>query len=131
MSLATVTAALLLSMRKINLSQLFHGLILRGHWSFLYKSSPPEVFLGTGVLGIYSRFKGKHPCRSVISIKMLCNLLKPHFDMGVNLLNIFRKSFCKNMHGWMLLPLVKSHIFSPLLMIKGVTINCYTQIWTF
>ena len=32
------------------------------------RSSPPEVFLGKGVLKICSKFTGKHPSRSVISI---------------------------------------------------------------
>ena len=36
----------------------------------LYRSSPPEVFLGKGVQKIYSKFTEKHPCRSVISIKL-------------------------------------------------------------
>ena len=34
-------------------------------------SSPPEVFLGKGVLKICSKFIGEHPCRSVISVKLL------------------------------------------------------------
>ena len=39
--------------------------------SQLYKnrSSPPEVFLGKGVLKICSKFTGEHPCRSMISCK--------------------------------------------------------------
>ena len=37
------------------------------------RSSSPEVFLGKGVLKICSKFTGEHPCRSVISIKLLCN----------------------------------------------------------
>ena len=35
------------------------------------RSSHQEVFLRKGVLKICSEFKGKHPCRSVISIKLL------------------------------------------------------------
>ena len=31
------------------------------------RSSRPEEFLGKGVLKICSKFKGEHPCRSVIS----------------------------------------------------------------
>ena len=30
-----------------------------------------KVFLGKGVLKIRSKFKGKHPCESVISIMLL------------------------------------------------------------
>ena len=37
-----------------------------------YRSSRSEVFLGKGVLKICSKFTGEHPCRSVISIKLLC-----------------------------------------------------------
>ena len=47
----------------------------------LFRSSLPEVLLGKGVLKICSKFTGEHPCRSVISIK----LLSP-----VNLLHIFK-----------------------------------------
>ena len=36
------------------------------------RSSRPEVFLGKGVLKICRKFTGEHPCRSVISIKLLC-----------------------------------------------------------
>ena len=31
-----------------------------------------HVFLGKGVLKIYSRFAGEHPCLSVISLKLIC-----------------------------------------------------------
>ena len=34
-------------------------------------SSRPEVFLRKGVLKICNKFTGEHPCRSVISIKLL------------------------------------------------------------
>ena len=44
------------------------------------KSSDPEVFLRRGVLKICNKFTGEHPCRSVISIKLL---LKSHFGMSV------------------------------------------------
>ena len=35
-----------------------------------------EVFLVKGVLKKCSKFKGKHPCQSVISIKLLCNVIE-------------------------------------------------------
>ena len=41
-----------------------------------FRSSPPEMFLGKGVLKICSKFTGEHPCRSVISIVV------SHFHMG-------------------------------------------------
>ena len=50
-------------------------------WFFQAKESTkrnnrPEVFLGKGILKLYSKFTGKHPCPSVISIKW-------HLGMGV------------------------------------------------
>ena len=62
------------------------------------RSSPPEVFLGKGVLKICSKFTGEHPCRSVISIKLLCNFIKIALRHGcspVNLLHIFRTTFLR------------------------------------
>ena len=40
------------------------------------RSSPSEVFLGKGVLKICRKFAGEHPCRSAISIKLLCNFIE-------------------------------------------------------
>ena len=48
-----------------------------------FRSNPPEVFLGKGVLDIYSKFTGEHPCWNAISIKLLCNFIEMDFDMGV------------------------------------------------
>ena len=42
----------------------------------LFRSSRPEVFLGKGVLKIYSKFTGEHLCRSAIS-KKVAWLLSP------------------------------------------------------
>ena len=39
----------------------------------IYRSSLPEVFLEKYILKICSKLTGQHPCRSVISIKLLCN----------------------------------------------------------
>ena len=64
------------------------------------RSSPPEVFLRKDVLKICSKFTGKHPCRSVISIKLLRNGCSP-----VNLLHISRSPFPKNTSGELLLKL--------------------------
>ena len=44
------------------------------------RSSPPEVFLLKGVLKICSKFTGEHPCRKVISIKLLCNLFAIYWN---------------------------------------------------
>ena len=41
-----------------------------------WRSSRPNVFLRNGALKICSKFTGKHPRRSVISIKLLCNFFE-------------------------------------------------------
>ena len=49
---------------------------------------------------------GKHPCRSVISTKLLWNFIEitlRHGCFPVNLLHIFRTSFLKNTPGWIFL----------------------------
>ena len=63
------------------------------------RSSPPEVFLGKGVLKICSKFTGEHPCRSEMSIKWFCNFIEitlQHMCSPVNLLHIFRTLFLRN-----------------------------------
>ena len=59
----------------------------------LFNSSHPEVLYEKGVLKIFSKFTGEQPCRSVISIKSLCNFIEITLLRGcspVNLLHIFR-----------------------------------------
>ena len=71
-----------------------------------YRSSPPEVFLGEGVLKIWKKCAGAHPCRSVISINLLYSFMKITFWHGcssVNLMYIFRTHFLKNSSGGLLL----------------------------
>ena len=73
-----------------------------------FRSNRPEVLLGKGVLKICSKFTGEHPCRSVISIKLLCNFIEItlwHGCSTVNLLHILRISFLKNTSGRLLLEL--------------------------
>ena len=50
-----------------------------------FRSSHPEVLLVKGALKIGRKFRGEHPCRSVISIKLQskATLLKSHFGMSV------------------------------------------------
>ena len=55
---------------------------LSGLNNFL-KNSLPDVFLGKRILKIFNKFTGEHPWRNVISIQLLCTLLKLHFGMGV------------------------------------------------
>ena len=40
----------------------------------LVRSRRPEMFLGKVALKICSKFTGEHPCRSLISIKLLKNI---------------------------------------------------------
>ena len=79
----------------------------KGDMTFIRdRSSRPEVFLGKGVLKICIRFRGEHPCRSVISIILLCSFIKIAFWHGcpsVNLMHIVRTPFPKNTSGWLLL----------------------------
>ena len=70
------------------------------------RSNLPEVFLGKCVLRICSKFTGEHPCRRVISTKLLCNFIEITLRHGyspVNLLQIFRTPFHKNTYGRLLL----------------------------
>ena len=56
------------------------------------RSSQLEVFLGKGFLKICSKFTGEHPCRSVISIKLLCNFIEITLRHGCSLVN-FQTTF--------------------------------------
>ena len=70
------------------------------------RSSRPEVFLRKSSLKICRKFTGEHPCRNVISIKLLCNFIEIALRHGcspVNLLHIFRAPFIKNTSGRLLL----------------------------
>ena len=60
------------------------------------------MFLGNGVLKIYSKLTEEHPCQSVISIKLQSNFIEITFRHGcspVNLLHIFKAPFPKNNSG--------------------------------
>ena len=57
------------------------------------QKQPPELFLENGVLKICSKFTGEHPCRSMISIKLICNFIEITLRPArspVNFLHIFR-----------------------------------------
>ena len=54
-----------------------------------FQKQPSRGFLGKSVLKICSKFTGEHPCRSVISIKLLCNFIEIAFSMSALL-----KSWC-------------------------------------
>ena len=69
-------------------------------------SSRPEVFLRKGVLKICSKFIGKHPCRSVISVKLQSKFFEITLRRGcspINLLHIFRTPSLKNTSGRLIL----------------------------
>ena len=64
------------------------------------------MFLEKGVLKICSKCTGEHPCRSVISTKLLGNFIEItlwHGCSPVNLLHIFGTHFTKNSSGRLLL----------------------------
>ena len=71
------------------------------------RSSHPDVFfLKKDVLKICSKFTGEHPCRYVISIKLLCYFIEITLQYRcspVYLLHIFRTPFIKNTFGGLLL----------------------------
>ena len=72
-------------------------ILLFGH----FRSSHPEIFLGTGVLKIYRKFTGEHSCRSMIPIKLQSNFIEMtlrHGCSSVYLLHISRTPFTKNTH---------------------------------
>ena len=66
---------------------------------FIFRSSHLEVFLGKGVLKIYSKFTGEHPCRSAISIKLLCNLSASAWVFFCKFAAYFENTFSKE-HLW-------------------------------
>ena len=75
------------------------------------RSSSPQLFLRKGVLKICCKFSGEHLCRSVISIKLLCNFSEitlQHRRSPINLPHIFRTPFCKNTYGELLLSFIQS-----------------------
>ena len=70
------------------------------------RNSPPEVLLQKGVLKICSKFTGKGPCQSAISIKLQSNFIEITLRHGcslVNLLHILRTPFPKNISEGLLL----------------------------
>ena len=77
--------------------------------SIYYRSSLPKVHSGKDVLKICSKITGGHPCRNVVSMKLLCNFIEitfRHECSPVNLLIIFRALCPKNTSGGLLLELV-------------------------
>ena len=64
------------------------------------------MFSRKGVLKICSKCTGEHPCRSVISIKLLCNFIDIAHRHGCSpeiCCVFFRTPFPKCTSGWLLL----------------------------
>ena len=71
-------------------------------YNFFGRAKASRGVLRESVLKICSIFTREHPCRSVISVKLLCNFIEITLRHGcspVNLLHIFRTPFCKNIYG--------------------------------
>ena len=60
----------------INKAERLYSMVIKIFLQNCCRSSPPEVFLSKGVLKMHSKFSREHPCRSVISIKLLCTFFK-------------------------------------------------------
>ena len=91
-----------------------------------YRSSHPEVFLEKSVLKICSKFTGEHPCRSMMSMRLLCNFIEitlRHECSPVNLLHILRTPFTKNTYGRLLL-ILESFIMFNLLLVSNTIFFC-------
>ena len=70
------------------------------------RSNHQEVFLGKGILKIYSKFIGEYSCQSAILIKFICNFIQITLRDGcssVDFLHSFGTPFLKNTSGWLLL----------------------------
>ena len=94
---------------------------LRMNTKVIFRSSHQEVFLEKRSLKIYRKLTGKHPCRSVISIKLQSNFIRiilrhgylfieitlQHGCSPVDLLLFFRTPFTKNTPGRMLLDIIE------------------------
>ena len=52
-----------------------------------FRNGHPEVFLRKGVPKICGKFTGEHPCRSVISVKLLCNFIEIALRHGCSPVN--------------------------------------------
>ena len=79
-----------------------------------FRSNRPEVLLRKCVLEICSKSTVEHPCRSAISIKLLCNFIEIALLHGfsyVNLLHFFRTPFPTNTTGWLLLKIIGNRSF--------------------
>ena len=88
----------------------------------LFRSSPPDVFIGKSVLKIFRKFTGEHLCQNALSIKLFCNFIEialGHRCFPVYLLHIFRTPFPKNTSGGLLLSVSRTkNIFYEIILIE-------------
>ena len=79
------------------------------HWKqmgYYIQKQPSKGALWKRYSESMQQFYRRTRCRSVISIKLLCNFIEITFRHGcspVNLLHIFRTPFPRNTSGWLLL----------------------------
>ena len=88
----------------------------------LFRSSPPDVFIGKSVLKIFRKFTGEQLCQNALSIKLFCNFIEialGHRYFPVYLLHIFRTPFPKNTSGGLLLSVSRTkNIFYEIILIE-------------
>ena len=74
-----------------------------GVFSIIFRNSRLEVLLRKDVRKVCNKFTGEHPCRSLISIKLLCRFIEIASLPGcspVNLQYIFKTSFVSYIVGF-------------------------------
>ena len=100
------------------------------------RSSRSEVFLVKGVLKIYSKFTGEHPCRSAISITLqskisqnslenTCAIEKKaiwHMCFPVNNTKLLGTTFIEHCR-WLLLNIVKTYLLSEIKSLLFLTLK--------
>ena len=86
-----------------------------------YQRQPPKGVTKKRCSENIQQIYRRTPCRSAISVKLLCNFIEitlPHECSPVNLLHIFRTSFLKNTPGWLLLFFCKLSLIFPKMKFK-------------
>ena len=81
------------TMEKIYFSVCLHITIICANMWEHFRSNPLGLFLRKGVLKICSKSTGEHPCRSVISMKLLCNFIEITLRHGRRRSGVFIVNF--------------------------------------
>ena len=92
------------------------------------RSSHLEVFLGKGVLKIWSKFTGEHPCSSVSLIHCTSPYGCSPVMYKICCMPVFRTHFSKNTSGWLLLIYRLFSTFSSCIW-KGVNLHVVETKW--